>query len=265
MFVEKEGKSMKKKGTGNRKAHSVTLFALSALFLISWAYNFDQNTITGILDTPKTFWYKVGTLIPFAAGVVALVGGILVVKRKSVSPASKRALWLSLFAVYFIALSFPSAFPPGFAAQHEVIYTLITLACEFFPPMIASYFLGMIPGLSFVILPIVFQISKLYSFQGYPSSAVFFTLGFTISQFLSVISAVMVPFYIDLPAALCMICGLSDAVLIKAILNMAVIELIDSSIHATGFIDLLPYLILSLILHTAAVFRKINRRHSLNQ
>lgn len=256
---------MKKKGTSNMKAHSAALFALSALFLISWGYSFDQNMITGILGTPGAFWYIVGTLIPFVTGVVAFVGGMFVVKRKSVSPASKRALWFSFFVVYFIALSFPSTFPPRFAAQHEVIYTLITLACEFFPPMIASYFLGMIPGLSFVILPIVFRISTLYSFQGYPIPAIFFTLGLTISQFLSVTSAVMIPFHIDLPAALCMICGLSDAVLIKAILNMAIIQLIDSSISTTGFIDLLPYLILSSILHTAAVFRKINRKRSLKQ
>ena len=252
----KESKAGIKNRTVAPMVHCAVLFVLSALFLLPWVYNLGKNGSTYLSGAAK-IWYKVGSLMPLVTGIVATIGGISVVKRKAVSPISRVALWFSLLMVYLLVLILSYlTFSQEFILRYEAVYALITLACEFSIPMVASYFLGPLPGASFAILPAFLQLLRLVSSGDHTASLLLYSLPFVLSQFLSIIVAVAVPFLIDLPAALSILCSLSDAILIKTILNMVAVQLVDPGVKGSSLLPLLLCLVLSAILHTVDLWKK---------
>lgn len=262
-FGEEES-ILKMRKTNNFKAHNTALFVLSALFLMLWAWG-RHETSSAITFGAPTAWdvgYIIGASLPLIAGIVALIGGILVSTQKSISAASKAALWVSLLVAYIIALTFLSLFPKQLRVKYEAVDILISLVCRFSIPVLAAYFLGMIPGISFAILPAVTTMIRIIALSTFFENPVVFLLYITLcvlSQFLSVAVAAAVPFKMDLPSVLSVVCGILDAALVSAILNVGALYLLSGTIVVESGITFFC-LVLSLILHAADIFRKVDRK-----
>lgn len=190
---------------------------------------------------------------------------MLIRRNKSISPVTKAALWFSLLIGYFMVLSLPGKFSLDFISNHTSVYTAITIACYVAVPLLVSYFLGAVSGLSFAVFRVIIMVLN-YAADAIRYSDILSSTNSTIniilittSQFLLIAITVIVPFKIGLSPVLAVVCGVSDAVLISSVLNMIAIQFVDPGVNTGAFLEMIPFIICSTSIHAVDISRKAKK------
>ena len=232
------------KSTQSVKVHIISLFLVSAVLLIPGLLS--ASEVNGHLQGMSPLWYWLGAILPVLCGLISFSGGMLVYRKKAVTPLSKCALWVGLFCLYFLAIIVGDLFQQTASSYLPASFAVL-FASRFLIPLIAAWLVGVKPALAFAVLPAAIQLANI----AYHQSSVCYIILSAVGCLLSVSIFTAEPFHLAfggrMHPAFMVLCALSDATLVQMIFNVFAVRMADKTV-AIGIIQFIPFVIVSVLL-----------------
>lgn len=225
--------------------HTISLFIVSALLMIPCFSSVSKATDPLIGMSP--LWYWLGVLLPVLCGLISFSGGMLVYRKKAVTPLSKCALWVGLFCLYFLAIIVGDLFQKTGGSYPPASFAIL-FASRFLIPLIAAWLVGVKPALVFSILPAMIQLANIAHSQSIASYIIISAIGCLLSVSIFTVEPFRMAFGGRMHPAFMVLCALSDATLVQIIFNAIAIRIVDKGV-AIEIIQFLPFVIVSVLLH----------------